>query len=228
MRNLCASLALACDYDGTLAYSGFVSAPTVRALQRFHDSGRKLFLVTGRIMAELEKIFPKMDLFDCVIAENGPVLFDPRTRETTILARGPSERFIGELSKLGVPDITVGEVVVATSRAYEPEAIAAIQGTKLDLRIIYNKDSLMILPAGVNKMTGLAAALERFEIPPNRVIAVGDGENDGPLLTGCGYAIAVANAVPELKHEADTITAGERGEGVIELIENVLRTAPQR
>jgi hydroxymethylpyrimidine pyrophosphatase-like HAD family hydrolase len=228
MRSLCASRALACDYDGTLAYAGVVSAATVRALKRFRDSGRKLLLVTGRIMADLERIFPKLDLFDCAVAENGPVLLDPRTRERTILARWPSERFAGELRKSGVPDVSVGDVVVATMRVYEPETLAAIRSMSLDLRIIHNKDSLMVLPAGMDKMTGLAAALGRLKISPKRVIAVGDGENDEPFLAGCGCAVAVANAVPELKAKADLVTAGERGEGVIELIELVLGSAPER
>ena len=47
-------LALACDYDGTLASDGQVSDRTLAALQRFIASGRKLILVTGR---ELEDLF---------------------------------------------------------------------------------------------------------------------------------------------------------------------------
>ncbi|MGH9582845.1 MAG: HAD family hydrolase, partial [Bryobacteraceae bacterium] len=194
-----ASLALACDYDGTLAHRGIVSAATVRALERFRDSGRRLFLVTGRLLPELDQIFPRLDLFDCVVAENGPVLFDPRTREKTILSRRRSERLIAELRKRGVEEITAGEVVVATSREHASEAIDAIRGAGLDLRLIYNKDSLMMLPPGMDKMTGLAAALGGFHILSERTIAVGDGENDEPLLAGCGCAVAVANAVIELK-----------------------------
>ena len=41
-------LALACDYDGTLASDGQVSIGTLAALQRLLASGRKLILVSGR------------------------------------------------------------------------------------------------------------------------------------------------------------------------------------
>jgi len=41
-------LALACDYDGTLACDGRVSDVALTALQRFRASGRKVILVTGR------------------------------------------------------------------------------------------------------------------------------------------------------------------------------------
>jgi hypothetical protein len=41
-------LALACDYDGTLASEGRVAPETVGALERLRASGRRLLLVTGR------------------------------------------------------------------------------------------------------------------------------------------------------------------------------------
>jgi HAD superfamily hydrolase (TIGR01484 family) len=44
-------LALATDYDGTLAKDGQVSEQTIAALERAMASGRKLLLVTGRMLA---------------------------------------------------------------------------------------------------------------------------------------------------------------------------------
>ena len=41
-------LAVATDFDGTIAHDGFVKAETVAALQRCKESGRRLSLVTGR------------------------------------------------------------------------------------------------------------------------------------------------------------------------------------
>lgn len=40
-------IALATDYDGTLAHDGIVAKKTLVALERFRKSGRKLVLVTG-------------------------------------------------------------------------------------------------------------------------------------------------------------------------------------
>jgi hydroxymethylpyrimidine pyrophosphatase-like HAD family hydrolase len=40
-------LALATDYDGTLASQGMVDAATLAALERFKATGRRLILVTG-------------------------------------------------------------------------------------------------------------------------------------------------------------------------------------
>src|SRR3954462_14419773 len=64
-------LALATDYDGTLAANGRVADSTLQALRKLRDSGRRLLLVTGRELEDLQSVFPQLDAFDCVVAENG-------------------------------------------------------------------------------------------------------------------------------------------------------------
>ena len=81
---------LALDYDGTIAIDGSVANSTARALRRIRESGRKLVLVTGRIISDLIVACDVLDLFDYVVAENGAVLYKPATREIIPLARSPS------------------------------------------------------------------------------------------------------------------------------------------
>jgi hydroxymethylpyrimidine pyrophosphatase-like HAD family hydrolase len=66
---------LATDYDGTLAHDGIVDDATAGALMAFRRSGRRLLLVTGRELPDLVRVFPRIDLFDRVVAENGALLF---------------------------------------------------------------------------------------------------------------------------------------------------------
>ena len=87
--------------------------------------------------------------------------------------------------------------------------------------MIFNKGAVMVLPSGVNKATGLAAALAALGIADN-VVAVGDAENDHALLAAVKLGVAVANAVPSLKEQAAFVTTGDHGRGVIELIEQLL------
>jgi hypothetical protein len=61
-------LALACDYDGTLAHDGRVTDQAISALDRLRASGRKLVLVTGRQLPDLLAVFPRTDLFEWVVA----------------------------------------------------------------------------------------------------------------------------------------------------------------
>ena len=70
-------LALAADYDGTIAEHGVVARETLEALQRFKRTGRRLILVTGRRLPSIQRAFPEYSLFDRIVAENGAVLFDP-------------------------------------------------------------------------------------------------------------------------------------------------------
>jgi hydroxymethylpyrimidine pyrophosphatase-like HAD family hydrolase len=80
----------------------------------------------------------------------------------------------------------------------------------------------MALPTGVNKATGLAAALDELGLSPHEVIGVGDAENDHALLRACGLGAAVANALPMLKKAADIVLDKPRGDGVAELIDRVV------
>src|SRR4051794_40778 len=105
-------LALACDYDGTLARDGHVDRETVEALRRVRDSGRTLILVTGRELDDLRMVCPYLDLFERVVAENGALLYRPSTREEVVLGERPPERFVTALRARGVSPISVGRVIV--------------------------------------------------------------------------------------------------------------------
>ena len=63
-------VALATDYDGTLAEDGLVAEETIAALRSFRQSGRKLILVSGRELPDLRRVFPHLDLFDAAVVEN--------------------------------------------------------------------------------------------------------------------------------------------------------------
>ena len=76
-------IAFATDYDGTLATDGHVAEPTLAALEGLKASGRKILLVTGRHLGDLQAVFPQTNLFDRIVAENGAVLYDPTSREET-------------------------------------------------------------------------------------------------------------------------------------------------
>ena len=107
-------IALAADYDGTLARDGCVDAATIEALKEVRRSGRKLILVTGRDLPDLQRAFPELELFDLVIAENGALLFNPAKKEETPLAEPPSPAFVQRLQELGVSPLAVGRTIVAT------------------------------------------------------------------------------------------------------------------
>ena len=80
----------------------------------------------------------------------------------------------------------------------------------------------MVLPSGVNKATGVTKGLESLLLSPHNTVSIGDAENDHSLLAIGECGVAVANAVPSLLDRADVVTKSARGEGVVELIHEML------
>jgi hypothetical protein len=213
--------ALACDYDGTLADAGVVSPSTLDALQRLKDSGRKPILVTGRQLDDLFQVFPEHAIFDRILADNGAVLYSPASRETKTLGEPPPAAFLDALRLRGVP-FSAGKVIVATVEPYDVAVLEAIKEQGLELQVVYNKGSVMVLPSGLNKSTGLAAALGELGLSEHNTVAVGDGENDNALLAFCELGVAVSDAIPTLKDRADLTTTLPASRGVKELIDRIL------
>src|SRR6187200_2403177 len=110
---------LATDYDGTIAHHGVVDGATKEALARARASGRKLVLVTGRELADLQKTFADFELFDAIVAENGALIYQPAKRTTRLVAEKPPEAFAQRLRERGVAPLSVGEVIVATWQPHE-------------------------------------------------------------------------------------------------------------
>jgi hydroxymethylpyrimidine pyrophosphatase-like HAD family hydrolase len=123
----------------------------------------------------------------------------------------------------GVAPCSKGEVIVSTWEPHEKTVLATIRDLGLELQVIFNKGAVMVLPSGINKATGLAAALAEMQISPENTVAVGDAENDHALLANCGLGIAVANATESIKNEADLVLANGNGAGVRELIGRLLK-----
>src|SRR5262245_66297794 len=95
-------VALAVDYDGTLARNGRVDDVGIAALEKVKRSGRKVLLVTGRELAELQQTFSRIEIFDLVVAENGAVLFDPAQNKEELLSHPPVDRLVKHLRDRGV------------------------------------------------------------------------------------------------------------------------------
>jgi len=214
--------ALATDYDGTIAHHGVVDEPTIAALERAKKSGRKLILVTGRELPDLLSTFPRIDLFDRAVMENGATIYDPATKETRLLAEPPPPKFAAELKARGVKPVSTGHVIVATWEPHQQEVLQTIHDYGLELQVIFNKGAVMILPSGVNKATGLVAALAELGLSPHNAVGVGDAENDHAFLRVCECSAAVANALPAVMDTADIVMKKDHGAGVAELIDRML------
>ncbi len=215
-------LALATDYDGVIATDGQASGAALSAIRRLRRSGRRVILVTGRRLDDLLESCPDLSIFDYVVAENGATIYDPRAREETLLATPPPIEFITRLRELGVEPLDVGRVIVATWLPHQHAVLQAIQELGLEFHIVFNRTAVMVLPAGVTKATGMEVALRRLGLSAHEVVGVGDSENDFSLLERSECAATVANAVPSIRNSVDYAAKSENGDGLAELIDELI------
>src|SRR6185312_8883586 len=93
----------------------------------------------------------------------------------------------------------------------------------LELHIVFNRHAVMVMPTGVNKATGMDHALRRLGLSAHEVVAVGDAANDHSFLQRSECAVAVANAEPAVRAVVDVVTQRPARDGVVELIDEILK-----
>ena len=195
-------------------------------MQALRASGRRLILVSGRERQDLLRVFASLHLFDRVILENGALLIRPAEADGVPLGDPPPPSLVENLRRRGVSPLSTGEVIISSWEPNETAVLESIRELGLEYQVIFNKGAVMVLPPGINKATGLRAALKELQLSPHNVVGIGDAENDQSFLQLCGCSVAVANALPSVKETSDIVTAGARGNGVREiaarLIENDL------
>jgi HAD superfamily hydrolase (TIGR01484 family) len=215
-------LGLVTDYDGTLATEGVVSSATAAAVERLRASGRHAILATGRRLDDLLEICPFIELFSYVIVENGAVIYEPKHRERTLLAEPLPDQFVESLKEANVSPLEIGSVIVATQVPNQKKILEIIRDRGLELKITFNRSAVMILPAGINKAFGTKYALRKLGLSPHEIVAVGDSENDHSLLHLAECPVAVRNAIAAIKEAAAFVTKSAAGEGVVELIDQLV------
>jgi hydroxymethylpyrimidine pyrophosphatase-like HAD family hydrolase len=214
-------LALAADYDGTLATNGEISAIAISAIERLRMSGRRVILVTGRRLEDLLGVCRRIDIFDYAVAENGALIYTPRTRAETLLGKPVPMEFTKRLTSMGVA-YEAGRIIISTWVPNHTSVLQAIQDTGLELTITFNRGAVMVLPAGINKATGLDYALRMLGLSFHEVVGIGDAGNDHSFLERCECAVAVGNAELPIRQLAAFTTQGTDGQGVAELINELI------
>lgn len=92
-----------------------------------------------------------------------------------------------------------------------------------DLYITYSAHSLVeIMTKGVNKWQAILDIGENLGINKNEIAAIGDQDNDYPMVKNAGLGFAMGNAIDSLKVVADYTVASNDDYGVVEAIEKVL------
>ena len=70
--------------------------------------------MTNENVIGLKRVFPRIDLFDMIVAENGAVFYRPEDGGKTSASTKIPRSFVDELKARGVTPLEEGEVIVAT------------------------------------------------------------------------------------------------------------------
>lgn len=79
---------------------------------------------------------------------------------------------------------------------------------------------LELVPKGIDKAQSLLRLLGKINLTPADMIAFGDGYNDLSMLKLAGVGVAMANAAPEVRAEADYVTLSNEEDGVASALEH--------
>lgn len=97
--------------------------------------------------------------------------------------------------------------------------IESLQADQLPLNYVSGlADNIEMISYSAGKGVGLTALCGHLHLTRDQVIAVGDNNNDISMLHAAGLAVAMGNAVPELKAVADEVTGDNAHDGVAEVI----------
>jgi hydroxymethylpyrimidine pyrophosphatase-like HAD family hydrolase len=214
---------LALDFDGTITVDENIHADVAAAVQEARAAGWFVVLVTGRILREVEARIGDPLPFDAIVAENGAVLKVPGLRSPVTLSREVDRRFLAELRRYAIRH-RVGLCLVEAWADDAPQIGEIIRGLQLPLGITFNLGRLMVLPHGVSKGSGLQEALWRLRASVHNAIAIGNAENDHPLLEACEVGAAVAWGSETLRRSADEVVPGEGPVAVARYIRGILAT----
>jgi hydroxymethylpyrimidine pyrophosphatase-like HAD family hydrolase len=76
-----------------------------------------------------------------------------------------------------------------------------------------------VLNREASKKNALAKLCADFQIPSDRVLAIGDSRNDVPMLRWAGIGVAMGNALPEVRDAVRYVTSTNDRDGVAQAIE---------
>lgn len=86
-------------------------------------------------------------------------------------------------------------------------------------------NNLEFTRAGVNKGVALRALAEILSIDPAETMAIGDTENDLAIIKAAGIGVAMGNATPAVREQADYVTDDNESDGVATAMEHFIPAA---
>lgn len=161
------------------------------------------------IVAEIRKVFPELGVEVHSVEGITAVAMNEAVYRHT--AREHIPFVLAELDTL--PD-GWNKVLFADEEESKLAAVERFVARKRQTDDLYNEFTFVrtskiyyeLVPSDVNKGEGLRKLAELLGVPMENTVAIGDYDNDLPMLEAAGYSAAVADALPEVKAAVDVVT----------------------
>ncbi|WP_370107513.1 HAD family hydrolase [Nocardioides sp.] len=223
------------DMDGTLINYDDVASPRVLAAVRaLAATDVHVVLATGRGSAAAMLVVELFALERClVVCGDGAVVFSHppvKIMHEEVFDAGPA---VAEAIRSFVEPVVAVEVVGEGYRVSAPFPDGVLAGTirveplerllaepvsrafVRDARLSIEELRFVTLgPPGLSKGTALDRLATQLGVTGERVLAIGDGLNDIPMLIWAGRGVAMGDAPDEVKNHADAVTTSLVEDGV--------------
>lgn len=80
-----------------------------------------------------------------------------------------------------------------------------------------------VAPVKVSKGNAVKAVCEYFEIKPEEIVTIGDGENDLSMFELTPNSVAMGNSLPEIKEKANYVTDSNDEDGVAKVLGFIIK-----
>ena len=196
------------DIDGTLTdMSRHINLDAVRELRQLPIP---VVLSSGNVICFVRAAAKLLGASDMMIGENGGVVQAGYDAKPIVLADIEQCRLARDVLRKEFPDLEPLDETYRKSELAFRRNIDLAKAKRIvaehfpELEIVDTQFALHLKHRDVNKATGLRKIAEIMGIESRNVAAMGDSENDLPMLKEAGLAIAVGNAAPEIKAVAAT------------------------
>lgn len=214
--------AVVCDLDRTLAEpDAELEGAAIEAIGRVQAGGARFLIASGRPAEYLRSLWSRHPSIDALVAENGAVLLlgSPARAPVPLVAWPEGEEVRRAISDLGLTGVDRGEVILSVRREDWPRLAPRLNSPAIHR--IDNVDRVMLVPAGVTKLSGVLALLDRLGLSRPEFAAIGDGENDRELLAAARVSGAPANALAAIRSEVDFVAVRPGALGVGEFLDHL-------
>jgi phosphoglycolate phosphatase len=218
--------AIVTDVDGTLTdKERRLNLEATQVIRRLTEARIPVVLATGNVLPIALALHRFLGLNGPIIAENGGVLYhreDGRDVVEHLADRRVALAAYHRLVKAGLPvrqlftdrwresEVALEEVVP------ESKIRAILRGRKILVESTGFATHLM--QRGAGKLPALRRALRPLGLTPGDCFAIGDGDNDVPMLRASAWAASFPSGSRRARGAADYVTQAEYGDGFVEAV----------